>query len=429
MRIKSDYIFYYLISLFLIVDGYTMWCALTSTVLTGAATKVIIYSLCLLYIVKHRAIPYQGLQVSIFLLIYLTIYIIGARQGIDRSISFITQILIPFVIYPVFCSIVIRNNDLGKLLKAFSDIMLFLGIVSLFCWTFGTVLDVIPFRRQVTYIWAGGVRRTAYTYFNLYYETNLQTVATQLLNLSGLNRNVGIFCESPGYAMFLDLALAIELLANKKINKKRVAIIVITAITTFSTTAYVFIVLAFALRFAIITKSNNRYKLMLLYSLIPIVMVVCIGIVNVLIKDKIGDAAKSIRLDDWRAGLMALRSHPIFGCGFYDNNAILEYAALKRGNSGLSMGSSFMARGGLYFMLLYFGSLVAAFSCRAFKPYKKELVVFSILILYHFLLGGVGEQQISILMISIPYTYYMMNYQSKSVEILNEYGSCRKMST
>lgn len=400
----------YLVAFFVIIEGPIIWHYLTPGNLSATMTRSILYILCILYILSNKTINRQAISISVFFMIYLFVYLLGARQGMHRSALFVLNMIIPFAIYPLFCSSLIRNNEVTKFVKAFTDIMIFLAAISILFWVFGTIYKIMPFRKQITYIWGGGVNRTAYTYLNIYYETDYQLLFTNLMNLGRLNRNVGIFCEAPGYALYLDFALAIELLINPKVNKKRISLLIIAAITSFSIKAYIFILMAFFLRIVIFSSKKNRVKYILTCICFPILLVLTAVLGNILINDKIGTSAGTIRLDDLQAGLLTFKKNPIWGSGFYDNNLILSFTKIKRPGTGLSMGTTFLAHGGLYMMLLYLGAIYAAFSSKILKPYKKQLVIFTVLIIYEFISGNEGEFHIFLMMVSLSYTLLIFGH-------------------
>jgi hypothetical protein len=183
----------------------------------------------------------------------------------------------------------------------------------------------------------------------LYYES-------QSIHFLGrdLVRNCGLFMEAPGFAVFLVYAAAVEILLRKKLRLLPCAILCVTALTTFSAKAILLVVLICGFRYVIVrsrTIIGQRFKLFLL----PLVLVAVLFVALVLIADKMTSDSFYIRMDDLRACIKAWLTNPLFGTGYWNDEAVAPFFTYEgRYNDGLSMGFMvILAQGGLFLLALY----------------------------------------------------------------------------
>ena len=102
------------------------------------------------------------------------------------------------------------------------------------------------------------------------------------------------------------------------------------------------------------------------------------------------------------AGVKVWTKHPLLGIGFTDTEDIVS--SLTEVNSLSSMGfTTFLAFGGLYMTMLYFGSFFAAFSSSLLKNQKKKLVIATILLGIEWCISSVYLQSAFIFIICIGY--------------------------
>jgi len=129
---------------------------------------------------------------------------------------------------------------------------------------------------------------------------------------TSLLRNTSIFWEPGAYQAFLNLAIIFEL-KRKKPNSFRMAIFIVSLITTFSTTGYITFLLITLKSF--FEKSNNSKKtfLILLITLIFILTIFSEVIINKLSTDNL---SFSRRILDAKIDLKIFFENPLLGVGY-----------------------------------------------------------------------------------------------------------------
>lgn len=294
----------------------------------------------------------------------LAVYAVFTRYNLAR---FGLYYVIPLILLMLYIGLADDRQACLSLLYKLSDIVVVLSVISLFCFVFGTCLEVLPGRSTVTYNWAQATRSCG-TYFHLYYESqNIVFLGRDLV------RNCGLFMEAPGFAIFLVYAASVELLLRKKLRIVRCIILFVTALTTFSAKAILLVVLACGLRY-IIQRSrtilSHRFKLVVL----PAVLVAVALVAMVLIADKMTSASYFIRMDDVQACLKTWLTHPIFGTGYWNDESVVPFFAFEgRYNDGLSMGLAvILAQGGVYLLMLYLLPMI--FCIRRFRGIDRAYV-------------------------------------------------------
>lgn len=151
--------------------------------------------------------------------------------------------------------------------RLFLSIMVLLSVISLILWTialvpsgYGALLGIAKSLPQlgVENFWE--IHKSQYAY-TLYF-------ITLLTNAPDILRNTGPFWEPGRFTIFINIALAINLLHNKeRITSLRNLILILTNITTFSTTGYVAMSLIVAV-YVIFARLNVFSKITLFILLI-----------------------------------------------------------------------------------------------------------------------------------------------------------------
>lgn len=294
----------------------------------------------------------------------LAVYAVFTRYNLAR---FGLYYVIPLILLMLYIGLTDDRQACLSLLYKLSDIVVVLSVISLFCFVFGTCLEVLPGRSTVTYDWAQATRSCG-TYFHLYYESqNIVFLGRDLV------RNCGLFMEAPGFAIFLVYAASVELLLRKKLRLVRCIILFVTALTTFSAKAILLVVLACGLRYVIQrsrTILSHRFKIVVLPAVLGAVALVAM----VLIADKMTSASYFIRMDDVQACLKTWLTHPIFGTGYWNDESVVPFFAFEgRYNDGLSMGLAvILAQGGVYLLALYLLPMI--FCIRRFHGIDRAYV-------------------------------------------------------
>lgn len=205
--------------------------------------------------------------------------------------------------------------------KYYVDIMFFFSIISLIAFTYNCMGGIIP------YIY---VENSSLDEGNIFRVSSiLYTQLYQLQSGSLTLRNCGPFWEPGAYQGFLNLAIVINLLYNKRDKqwKYKNIVFIITIITTFSTGGY--ITLFFVLIYIIYANKITPSYIKVLYSLI-ILFTACYLYFSIdFLGDKIANdnARIAVSLNDFPKGLMLL-----FGYGYdptaFNTSSIKTAAAL-----------------------------------------------------------------------------------------------------
>lgn len=237
----------------------------------------------------------------------------------------------------------ILTNDLHIIWNAFVNITVFFAFLSLVFYLLGTCFNFIPETGTTSLAWGVWDTSSIKTYFNLYYQS-------QFVNINGdtiIPRNCGIFSEAPMYNFVLCVALSVELFISKHIHYWKVILLIITILSTFSTTGYLFIIIAGLLYFSniIFTMKGMTVHKIAFIVLLLLGLVIIVSIMLQKITSISGIGSVNVRSDHLFACLKAWKDSPIIGVGFQNQEAILAYAERKQ---GLSVGLTyFLAMGGM----------------------------------------------------------------------------------
>lgn len=380
MKFKSRKIYLeYLLWLFLILDCNTVYSELNNITIPFSALACIIS----VFLVINRILVNNKVQkYSIYCCLLLAFYQLPLIY-----ITFIkTNSLLVYTIKYIFLiSILIIYFQIEKarircLLYEFSNIVIFLGSVSLVFYILGTLLNILKTTGNLTIYW--GSIQTVKTYLYIHFNTQ----SNNLFNMS-FYRNSGIFAEAPMFCLILCLSAAVEILIRKKHKKKNILLLIICIISTFSMTGYIFLLVTLFFYF-MMNQEASQIKKAIKIIFIPITFfIVFYGVYYIIsIKSNYG-LSYSLRLDDFKAGYRAWLNNPIFGNGYNNFTIIKKYMLdyrIRYGITGYSNGiMQVLAYGGIYFGLLY---LMSAFiSIKTLLSEKKILEVgFVLCVIYLF---------------------------------------------
>ena len=308
---------------------------------------------------------------------FLAVYLVASRYN---GVRFVLYYAAPLLLLTLYAG---TRADGGEgLLHKLSDLVLAVAAVSLFFYLFGTVLGW--WRPQITTFYWGESLRICPTYFHLYY-------AAQRIDFLGwdLPRNCGVFPEAPGFAVFLVVATAAEVLLRERPRLWRCLLFVAATVTTVSVKALLLTAAIFVLRY-LLWPSRRTTR-------IPRWGVVTVGTVlavasTILLWDKLSSVSGAMRLDDVVACLRAFVRRPLFGTGYWNDASVVPFFSYPdRYNNGLSMGAAvILAQGGLYLSTLYWLPLLTLWRRTHSRRWLSFAVVYGGLLLsgnivYHFL--------------------------------------------
>lgn len=297
-------------------------------------------------------------------------------QG-DRD-AYLNCFLLPIIWFSFF---LIQVEEINLIWNAFTNILTLYAPISLFYFLFGTCINLIPESGRTAIIWGTWDTSSVRIFHHLYYEA--QFIKTDGAHL--VARNCGIFAEAPMYSFVLCIAVAAELFLSKKVHWWKIIILSITIATTFSTTGYLFLIIAFLLYLSEIIFSDKNItipKKILKKSMIVVVLLI-IGILLHKVTTISGAGSVNVRTDHLLACIKAWRESPIIGVGFKNKDAVMYYQNYKQ---GISIGLPYLfATGGILLSVLvifpYFITIKEAFKKNFFDVFIFETIF---LIIYFF---------------------------------------------
>ena len=280
-------------------------------------------------------------------------------------------------------------NFLEKSIEYFISIIYCLALISLFFYVFAVILGWIGPTGTYFLRWGRGIQINSY--FGVFFESSLDKIFA--------SKNSAIFAESPVWAAILAIATTFELFYRKeKVHMKYIVVFYVAMITTFSTTAYIFLILSFVaiayVYYDVIFKS--RYEKLLFFTFFFVLVFGGLMACLLILQDKSSRGFSfTIRAGDLLSAFRVIKDHPVLGLGFgYDGSWLLqyhstEYIAISRSFGGFGQSSDFaylLATGGLYFALFYMGGLYGiANQCDGRKKYMTLG-----LLIYVFVISRVG---------------------------------------
>lgn len=271
-------------------------------------------------------------------------------------------------------------DDYKLVWRALVNVVVIYALISLFFYFFGTCIHLIPDSGRTSVVW-GTWTESIRTFHNIYYES-------QFLNLNDMiliPRNCGIYPEGPMYNFVLCMALASELFISKKVHYWKCIVLIITIITTFSTTGYLFLIIAtiFYIANIIFSKKENSIHKLAFLLLAFLGVLVMLGILIQKLETPSGAGSVDVRSDHLIACFKAWLESPINGVGFDNLEAVLSYAQFKQ---GMSMGIAYLiACGGILLSsLLFVPYIINGVSALKRKNYEQLIFETLFLFLYFF---------------------------------------------
>lgn len=294
------------------------------------------------------------------------------------------------------------------ILKAFSNIMVLIAGVSLFCWIFGSTLHILPGTGFVNLDWSPTgefVRRP--TFIHIYYETQWTGWTTIPA------RNSGIFVEAPMAGFCYSIALLIDYLLrddrSRTVHRKgylyglsiwRTGLLALTIITTFSAinTLFIFVmgIVLFAENYLHVRNLSVVQKVIL-----SVIAVAAFIFLAVMIYNKIVWGSGSTRFNDFAVGIEAWLHHPFFGGGFESLEYLQEFMPEWRFGYDIGFSNSpteILAQGGIYLGSLYIYAFISGF-VKAIRLRDHVAIISIALFAYLFVFTVVPYQYITFFML------------------------------
>lgn len=285
------------------------------------------------------------------------IYFVGSVFPLFNleSDAYISYIKSYEVILPLFFIYLSKRKQAGEnsyltVFFRYSNIMTILAGISIVMWLLCSVFQVIPMTKLAPYSWVESISFVP-SYYNIYFET-------QRMNLFGelIYRNSSIFNEGPMCNMPLCVALAIEYFMRPTMSRKKITILVIAIISTLTTTGQLFLLALLA--WHIFQKSTSQYR-QLIIVLAPIFLILVYAGTTMLmnLKNDVGGEDSVVdRSRDIQYCIEAGMENPLFGVGIVQKEDMVLWRGYMLGSSNSLF--AIFARGGIYMLVLYIGSLL-----------------------------------------------------------------------
>lgn len=309
-----------------------------------------------LYVYRLRPAS-ENMLLAVGLMVYGVVYL-AARQSSMSVINYVFLFVLGLPGLFLLFSIRHSRGRLLPLIRRLYDVIVVLAAISLYYWTFGVMLKIIPANCYTVIDW--GYRKYVLGYDWLQFTTQLDTT---FFPDAFIYRNSGIFTEAPMFNLWLDMALAGELFLKERTSKLRVVVLTLTILTTLSVTGILFLGLC------VLTHIVRNYRNMerrqksavLIAGMILLPVLAVVVLYTMVIKSD--TQSYDMRLSDYVAGIKLWWDYPIFGAGYANLQALLPYMYSPDGVLGFSNSlTAVLGTGGLWIAVLFyipqFGSLL-----------------------------------------------------------------------
>ncbi|MBQ5841006.1 MAG: hypothetical protein IIW40_03520 [Clostridia bacterium] len=338
---------YVLVTLILLYSS--MWSVFTKAE-SNTFIRLAYPVLFVLLLLRVRVLTAPRIRRLLLLVAALAAFLLFTRYNVVRYGLYFVG---PLLLLTVYMGAKDERGEGTDLFYKLSDVVFALTAFSLVCYIFGTCLGILPGETTVSYHFANA-DRVCPTYFHLYYAAQPVVFFGQRLV-----RNCGIFAEAPGFAVFLIFGLSTEVFLRPKVRIPRCIVYCLAAATTFSTKALMLVILILGLKY-VVHPSRSPLWFRIKSIALPFVAMAAIAAAAVLLVDKVGTTSFRIRVDDVLASLRVFGDKPLFGAGYYNDDAIIAQFQFSRPNNGLSMGLAvLLAQGGLFLTAVYILPMIA----------------------------------------------------------------------
>lgn len=300
----------------------------------------------------------------------LLFWVINVRKVIQYfETNYIIMFMIMLPILIILFRIYKEKGMPFHLFYKMETIMIVLAIVSVVLWLGIVIFDGFTPGGKVMLNWGGVFERD--NYYNLSFIT--EKVQMEKISFWGrtVNRNIGIFPESPMYNIFLCCALYTELFLKRKSSLWKTSVLFVTILTTMGTLGIGISVFGFMLKLTTIVKIGNiKYKR---YIIISLLAVFALFTILLIINKRNGAMGSySTRVDDFVAPMKQWVNNPFWGCGYENEEPIRQYMSeFRKNNLGVSNSIAVsLAESGIFMWFFYLLPFVLLMS-RFFKQGKR----------------------------------------------------------
>jgi hypothetical protein len=381
----------------------TMYSILFSEILSIGLITFLIVLLFILNTIKNGIKHINLAKVVVFFAIYSIYALIILLHSEKNHASFVCKFMIVIPLLSMYFVIINPADKVRfSLLYKFSEIMIYLSIISVIMWIWGSCLGRIQPTGYVPYTWGENVRDYAMFvshYYYIYFET-------QYVDIFGFEfhtqfRNTGIFAEGPMFNMCLCVSLLIEIFLKQTIKKWHIIILIITIITTFSTTGFIFFFLIF-IGFILYKKPKiNTRNIIFRFIYLLFFIFIVYFFTEFIFTQKQETSSYQVRSLHIKNGIDIWLSNPIFGIGYTNSSTMVNSSGIWR----------VLADGGIYFFSMYIVSLIII-PYLYYRKYKDIRFVFIFLLIFFLLLPTIVQYRFVILMfIALAFSF---TFQKKS---------------
>ena len=303
----------------------------------------------------------------VFVLMCSILYLVNCDDGYNKT-RYKQYFFIPLLLLIILFWL-IQNKELFW--RAFSNVVCALSLISLFFYVFGTWLHLISPMKYIIRGWGSWGPNPIPNYYNLYYQAQVTHHGD-----FDLWRNCSVFAEAPMFNMVLCTALAAEvfLFRRKKGRKITIALLVVTIISTFSTTGYLFLALLGALvllnssRFLAFCKKHLKLAIGLAVALVGVLTLMVV----IKLQSPQGSGSTAVRTDHALTCLQIWKDNLLFGDGWLNDDNFLQ---LSKFPGGISVGFPYLLKcGGIMlgalFLVPYIITIVSALKTKDFKMFS-----------------------------------------------------------
>ncbi len=312
----------------------------------------------LLVIISSSKISINDFFVSFGLLLFFTTYFIVKNDSVAKE-SYICMFLIGVPLLTTYFSRMRRENRIHELFFKIENVVVILAFISVIIWLLGPVSHIISPNCSINVNWGMTTKSKGY-YYLVFEMTQDKTYGI------GLVQNNAFFTEAPMLNLWLDIAIGTELFLKKESSKKRLVILLSCVLSTISTTAILFVVICFMLKFfsTRLIGSMTRKKIVM-YVLAIVLLPLVINFVVEILTIKSMTGSYKTRMMHFVAGYLMWRDNPIFGSGYGNLRSFLTggyttYTAA--GGQGFSNSvTAILGTGGLWNTSIYLFAIIRPF--------------------------------------------------------------------
>ncbi|MEQ2380860.1 hypothetical protein WMO21_00605 [Lachnospiraceae bacterium CLA-AA-H58] len=391
----------YILAFFTILQCYS----LLSLIVPNRYFYLLIDFVLLILLLYEKKINANNNIFMIIIAYWLSLSLLFSN-GYFRNMEFLFSVFLPFPLFLLFsCN---RRNVL-EYMAAYANIMFALSAISLFFFTFGSILKIIQPTGFYPYTEIEWGRNDYFDYYHVYCEG--QTVYA--LGYSGI-RNIALFVEGPMLTYTLSFALYYELFFREQGARKLYLIVMVaTIITSFSTTGLLIVIALLYLRFYRVLKNNKFFK----YLLQPIILFMLAYVGIYILKDKFASNvfSASARTDDILSSFKCFFDNMLMGVGYQNIDGISPYRLFNRANAGVSTGiGAIVAYGGVLWGIWHIVPFIIGIISYIPNPKQRTQTGFIIMASALLLVTVVQSRILCTIINSISWSFILKNANFKN---------------